>query len=478
MPILKGPVPGGPKPINRLSSNNGQRENKTFDLHNGYSQQADHNPNKRRRIGGKSMGHASPKDVIELDGVTANGQNRRESSTAKSGFSHSQHGYSANTSLGDEATVPEFNRVESLMNPSRGHYQNRKIRKTMQQNESSLDAQMTNTRSGRLSKPDGPTVVRLDESQGGEDPNDPISDTGMESPRRCNKSTPQVIIRSPEDTAFRGSPRSKPGTARAGLDSTKHATENGLKSKYFPQAHQPKRDSQRDLGQTKANTSKNHQDHQEDNVDDLSAEHYNSPRGSLGKRNRSTKSEAGQAVAIEDSSDDEITALKNGNIKPSTFPSSKKQKSGKFGEDRYEISQIFSATHVWFHGGNRKRWFLLHDRDNNSLRIEGDDAPSLGMGLVSINSIEFGEESANVVIHKSRDNGFGGATQLCLTLGDSNQSKALAKGLSGPTIKAIHKTGFVYCVTYFILIYMLTVCQTGNTLKGFLQQLVNGPRRV
>jgi hypothetical protein len=393
--------------------------------------------------------------------------------------------------------VQEYDKVETMMNPSRGHSLNRKLRKAMQQNGSYSDSQMMKVGSGRSLDQGSPraTVVRLDETLVADDPNDPISDGDMESPRECNTSTPRTGIKSRQYAAIGGSPRSKPKTARAGADSPTHFTENVAKTRYFTQNREQSvcesesarireratRHKKESSGQYNANSSRSHQDHYADGFDDLSAEHYDASQMLPSKPKRSKaipaeakKSGATQALSINDISDDEVDILKDADIKPTTFPSSKKSNlKKKVGGETYEVLQIFSAGHPWFFGGDRKSRSLIYDINDGLLRIEGGDTPPLTTAVNSISNVEFSDDNAKMVIHKSRDRTFGGATQICLTLGGADQSAALAKRISSPVIKLIHKSGSVYLLSHCIPIPMLMVYHTESIWTRFLQQHVN-----
>jgi sentrin-specific protease 7 len=426
--------------VNRLAANSNEASippqskpstSKAFDFHGDSYIRPDHNPNKKQRVRGEWEGDdISSKEIIDLDSQAPRSKSNKESSVARPG-------YSAYTRLGTEKPVQEYDYVEALMS-RRKHSRNRKLSKNEQESTVPSESQTEKAHgSSRFSNPESSkaTVVRLDESQtlNGEDPNDPISDAEKKAVKKADrnpsKSYPEVILRGYRSTSLRrstGHSKFKPNAARANAE----------------------RERRKHLAETPVIDS-------EDSVDDLSAEHYKASPGSPDKHNRSanlsaaTKMNADRAQTIPDSSDEEITKLEKGNIKPTAFSASKKvnPKETKLGQAKYEVLQVFSAAHPWFLGGSRKEWSLFHDRDKGLLSIEGEDTPPLKMAVNPISSIEYSEDNSKMIIHKSRDNSFGGAVNICITLGSPIESEVLTRQIAlSPTIKSILKSRLVFCI--------------------------------
>jgi sentrin-specific protease 7 len=424
--------------VNRLAANSNEvppqskpSTSKAFDFHGESYLRPDHNLNKKQKVRGEWEGDGiSSKEIIDLDSQALRSKSNRESSVARSG-------YSAYTGLGSEKPVQEYDYVESIVDP-RKYSRNRKLSNDEQESTVPSESQTEKARgSSRFSNPESSraTVVRLDESQtlNGEDPNDPISDAEKKAVKKADrnpsKSHPEVVLPGYRSTSRRrstGHSKFKPNVARANAE----------------------RERRRHLAQTPVADY-------EDSVDDLSAEHYKAPPGSPDKRNRTrhlsaaTKMNADRAQTIPDSSDEEITKLEKGNIKPTAFLASQKvnPKEKKLRQAKYEVLQVFSPAHTWFLGGSKKRWSLFHDRDNGLLSIEGEDTPPLRMAVNPISKIEYSQDNSKMVIHKSRDNSFGGATIVCITLGSPTESKALTLQIAlSPTIRSILKPRLVFCI--------------------------------
>lgn len=268
---------------------------------------------------------------------------------------------------------------------------------------------------GRYSKPE-PSKAENRRSLRGDDPKDPITDTDAPADRGMSKSTPQVVIKGLKGSGY-GSPPSP------------SLTRDKLPAAQFIDS--------------------------EDSMDDLAAGHYKKPTLSE-KRKRSEpqasrpNKETTEPQTIHASSDEEIDKLEEGNIKPTKFPPSKKAtpKEKKPGQDRCQILQVFSESHAWFLGNADIEWFVVYNRMEGSLSIEGKDAPRLSMPVNSISQIEYSEESSKLVIHKSRDNTFGKSIRILFTLKNANDSAKLAKQLAvSSTTKALCKSRFVSLAT-------------------------------
>jgi hypothetical protein len=253
----------------------------------------------------------------------------------------------------------------------------------------------------------------------GDDPKDPISDADAFAGGGTSKNSPQVIIRGLPGSQYHSPPRPTPAGARG--RSGAHIIDS------------------------------------EDSMDDLSVGHYKVSAPSLPDKRKlselqsaKTKKDVAQAHTISDTSDEEIDMLEKGNIKPVTFPASKKaaSKEKKLGQDRYQVLQVFSPSHTWFLGDSKKEWFLVYSGVDGLLSIEGEDAPPLSMGVNSISIVEYTEECSKMTVHKSRDNSFRGATHIHITLTSPDHSIKLAKQLaSSSTIKAVPKARSVFCMS-------------------------------
>lgn len=251
----------------------------------------------------------------------------------------------------------------------------------------------------------------------GEGPKDPIADADVTMSEDISKSVPEVII-------------------------------DGLPGSKFLSPPHPNESSARGLAASQVIDS-------EDSIDDLSVEHYKKPRPSLSNKRQQfepqsapPKRDTVQVETIHDSSDEEIGTLEKGNIQSTAFPASKKiaLKMEKSGQVRYQVLKVFSPKHPWFLDDPKKEWFLIYNRVGGSLSIEGEDVPPyLNMTTNSISTITYGEESSNLIIRKSSDNSFCGATNILLTLTNSNNSVKLAQELAlSSTIKALPKNRFVF----------------------------------
>lgn len=250
----------------------------------------------------------------------------------------------------------------------------------------------------------------------GDDPKDPIADADMTIGEGLSASVPEVIIK-------------------------------GLPGSKFLSPPRPKGNSARDCAEAQLIDS-------EDSMDDLSVDHYTKPRSNLSsKRKRSEPQstpplkEALQAETIHDSSDEEIGMLEKGNIQPAAFQTSKKAapETKRSRQDRYQVLQVYSSKHPWLLDDPKKEWFFVYNRIGGSLGIEGQNIPPhFYMTTNSISMIIYCEESSKLIIRKSSDNSFGGATNILFTLTNSDHSVKLAKELAlNATIKALTRDRFV-----------------------------------
>jgi sentrin-specific protease 7 len=166
----------------------------------------------------------------------------------------------------------------------------------------------------------------------------------------------------------------------------------------------------------------------------------------------------GDAQAIHDTSDEEIHLLEKSNIKPTlfaasegvrskVFPSKKAAPKDKRVKETFRLVQLFSSSHTWFLGDEKKEWAIVHDASNSVLSIEGKDAIPMSMTTGCISLIEYSEDSAKITIHKSKDNTFGSTAQIHVTLAGIDDSVRLSSSISAknPTMKLTRKTKLVFC---------------------------------
>lgn len=402
---------GNFRPVNRLSSHDSPSADrakpklaaaaKAFDFYGDTYKRPDHNPNKKQKVEGGFRKEATPRYEIEDE-------------------------------IEDDSPVPRRSRGDASMaisGPSSGH-------------DGSLhdsgDARSPGTprwlRGMRENVPDSEPVKLL------------ISEKYAKGlvPLRGRKLLPAKAKRpvNGEDmTIHGGGSRRMPQVKIRGLPGSPYKT--------------PQQPSTRARGVAAAQLIDS-----EDSMDDLSAGHYKTipPPSVPEMRKRSQqqplkrKADVVQAETIHDTSEEEIDVLEKGNIKSTAFPASKKAapKDKKPGQDRFRVLQVFSSSHPWFLGDVNQEWFVAYNRMDGILKIEHKDAPPQAMTTACISLVEYSEECAMLKIHKSRDNTFGGSTQIHLTLASSSDSERLAKalGLSASVIKLVPKSRFVFYISF------------------------------
>jgi hypothetical protein len=408
------------------------------------------------------MGNAlSSNEVIDVDGDTTPSQRNRGSSTAISGRSHTQNGYSTNSrSIG--GGVDEFCRVEHMMNP-------RAPRKTKNQtNGMSWNRQIpAASKSNHLQKSisTASSVVRPD-GLDSDDPYDPISDVDKPMSQPASKTKPQVIISGYKGSANRAPARSKPNVLNV-AHSRQFSADDGSRSRYFSSATDDElmRKTGSELGGTlypsKATTTRQqirnsdqnasgsakHQIANEDEIDDLSVAHYATAEHLLHQQRQSklvpTPGKRKGSSLVRSSSEDEVITLRKSNIKHSVFQNSRKTRTENNPGEKFDVLQIFSDVEVWLSIDSKVQWSLLFDLENITIRSECGKS-SLTTTVNAISKVEYSEDEASIFIHKSRDGSFGGATKFCLTLGSRHQAEAFLKRVTSYSlIKISPKSRFV-----------------------------------
>jgi hypothetical protein len=406
---------GSFQPVNRLTSNETQasaslqskHSKKAFDLHGDSHPRPDHNPIKKQKLESGWVGKTRPNGAIDDE------SNRARSTYYGTPMDKPERGRGLQGSQPGVSRAISPQRINRNRNMPHDDISDNKMAK-ISGNDVFLKPQ------GRYSKPEAskPSAILPKQRRPlrGDDPKDPITDADATVNDGTSKSVPKVIIQGLPGSAFHSPPSSKNMTSR-------------------------------NLAAAQLIDS-------EDSMDDLSVEHYTKPRPSLSnKRNRpesqstQPKKDTTQAETIHDSSEEEIGTLAKGNIQPTPFPTSKKAtpKIKKSGQERYPVFQMFSPKHPWLLDG-KKEWFLIYNRLAGSLSIEGEKVPPyFSLTTNSISTIIYCEESSKLIVRKSADNSFGGASDILFTLASTDHSVKLAKVLAAlsSTIRATPKHRFV-----------------------------------
>lgn len=177
------------------------------------------------------------------------------------------------------------------------------------------------------------------------------------------------------------------------------------------------------------------------------------------KRQSDNSEEIGYAQTIHDTSDEEIHLLEKSNIKPTSFAASDGARSKKASsikaapkdkrpiKETFKLLQLFSPSHPWFLGDSEKEWALVHNISDGVLSIEGKDAISMSMRTGCISLIEYSDHCAMMTIHKSKDNTFGSAGHIHITLASIDDCAQVASAIltKNPTVKLTRKTKLVFC---------------------------------
>lgn len=414
---------GSFRPVNRLSSKKPKSPYpnypaarysppRPFDFHGDQYKRSDHKPQKKQKLETGWNDKSPPGDMTDDDSYATRGRGRPGRDRGQNGSSQNSRRVISPQPL-DRRNMLQARFSDGVI--AKSHESDRFVKPQ-----------------GRYSKPEASkaSTVRPENRRPlrGDDPKDPITDTTDAAAGEASKYTPQVVIKGLKGSSYDSPPHpDPPSIARPAaqlIDS-------------------------------------------EDSMDDLSAGHYKKPLPTLSdKRKRSepqparTKKENVEPQTIHDTSDEETGKLEDGNIKPTNFPPSKKAppKEKKPGQERYQIFQVFSPTHPWFLGDANRELFVVYNRVDGDLSIEGQGIPRLVMTVNSISSVEYSEESSKIIIHKSRDNSFGRSINISLTLSNANDSVKLAKLLAlSTTTKALPKSRFVSLSPRVHFVLVLTV---------------------
>ena len=450
---------------------------KAFDLHHeeAFSKPAAHNPNKRQRISNSSSasnGSATP--VIDL--VDESRDNRRHGSppTNRSGQSQSQAAQHRKDSFGNKG-VEEYRTVEDWVNPRR-----RPTRQSMiGQNSGGGGSNRFLSKDAQGKKR---SVVRLDESNDREDPDDPIVSDSDEFPQNqpVTDSSPQVIVGPYKGTAFlnvkvnrypKASMKETGHTSRffnpaQDREQKPRSTQSELENKSGPNGKLVRVTRQQGGKSEEPKLSTSIGSYEDPmSLDEISSEHFEKEleEKQMARRlvdeleksrlssAKSTRRELRNRPSQEDNSSEEDILAKKADIKHTDFGNSKKVKRKKVpGEVWYDVVQIFSATNRWLVGSSKVSWSLLHDSNSGKLIAhDGDGTVMVGFLTKSIEKIEIcgqGGTSGKMVIHKSRNMNAGDSTQIFLELKNADQSIPLAERIkaSDKVLGLLPKTEWVF----------------------------------
>lgn len=414
-----------------------------------------------------------------MDSEVGYGHKHRELSDARSGQTRTQYGRSASNGSWNGVGVQEYQNVENTVRVRADRSALRKKIKGEQRGTSSMDPPTANSRGNKqLPKTNGMTVVSLGDAHNGEDPNDLISDVEIVSSWPMKNSTPQVVIGSYQGSAFRAPPRTK-------IRRSNISTDPALRSKHFPAGHleqekhvipgpistretEPARKRSRMLKMqgTDVNTKSIAQpsvdlyesDH---SPDDLTTGHcFNDEqadwdqaqallkRPKAGKSQHAARKRPRDTEAHSDISEDDLSLVRNADIKPADFHTSKKSSQKKRSrEESYDVVQLFSETETWLLPGSDAHWSLSYNPFSERLSVFASDGNlQFDLSIKTIAKIEVNNDSAKLVFHNSRDmTDSGKGSHIYLELRDKDKSLSLRDSLESKdvTIKIIQKSGFV-----------------------------------
>lgn len=482
------PIPKGPAPVNRLSSNNltqasphtqpskiGNNASSSnppfkqplqkFNFHEEHSRRGEQPPRKRQRVDGTPTSHnGSSKSPIDLEAGSANSNRQMGPPASKSGSSQGMKGP-------QYQGVEEYHRVEDTVGFSK-------------RKNNPPDRQISNGNGSKRFLPKAKNerwVGRLD------DDNDPISedDLAVTGSRHINKATSQLARKSNLEVQI-PTPRQAEGTT--GYQGTSHKQpsrpkekmwgngdarqtpeeEKGEKfSRFFPNAQNPQQrknstgshsaddtapsrtsarlsDQQNGTPSTKKAPTDNSSPPLNPNVsiDELNAdEFYQHTAGTLLAKQKTARAgeskskgadKRSQSITLDESSDDDLSNDKANMITTDFIPSSKAKPKKRPGEVTFDVLQVFSKSYKWLLASSLKRWTLLENCKEGTFTIfdeHGEAVPDLVLAPQSISKIVRGKDNSKLVLHKSMDQTAKRSPQICLELSDEAECDFFAERL-------------------------------------------------
>lgn len=201
----------------------------------------------------------------------------------------------------------------------------------------------------------------------------------------------------------------------------------GRVSKYFSSIREKTGDSTRNRGGVNTLTSKNspesnsrsndHKNHESE--DELL---HSEPLASAHPPKKERKQD--ESIDIQRSPSLET----RGDIKSTKFSSSKQGKNKKIPKPiEFKLQQLFSPTHIWVSSSDAS-WTLLLDSEARNLKptdSNGNSDAGLILRPASIRKMQVSKEDGKLLILKTKDKSFGGASNIHMELDSVEESKEL-----------------------------------------------------